>query len=270
VTPTPAALSVEVERVAAEYLRTRYSGPGNPMKTEMLVDGELLATKVSFAPGNAQMNGVHGLYRAELVRRVLDFYAQTQQPCWIDVTPATPPSVTDALCDAGFRPASVISALYAEPVPVPVPPRYDADIVEVAATGLDVFLDTINAGFGTPETMLAALRRNQSFWCDVTTWRLLLARIDGRPAAAAVLSIHDDTGYLAAAATLPEFRNRGLQSALIAARMAVARTHGCRRITGQAAAGSVSQCNQQRAGLGIVHTKTLWTNVHRTTDEAAP
>jgi GNAT superfamily N-acetyltransferase len=223
---------------------------------------------VSFAPRNAQMNGVHGLYRVDLVRRVLDFYAQTQQPCWIDVTPATPPLVTDALCDAGFRPASAISVLYAEPLPVPA--QYDADIVEVAPAGLDVFLDTINAGFGTPDAMLPALRRNQSFWCDVDTWRLLLARVDSRPAAAAVLSIHDDVGYRAAAATLPEFRNRGLQSSLIAARVAVARTHGFRRITGQAAAGSVSQCNQQRAGLGIVHTKTLWTNAHRSTYEAAP
>ena len=267
-TPTPAEMSATIERIAAEYLAARYSGPGNPMGTEMLIDGDLLATKVAFAPGNSQMNGVHGLYRADLLPRVLDFYAATQQPCWVDVTPATPVSVTDALCRAGFRPTSYVSALCAEPLPVQ--PARDGDIVEVTPADLHVFLDTINEGFGMPPSMLAALRQNQAFWCDVPAWRLILARVDGRPAAAAVLSIHDDTGYLAAAATLPAFRNRGLQTSLIAARIAAARERGCRRITGQAAAGSVSQCNQQRAGLCIVHTKVIWSNAKRTTNEAAP
>lgn len=256
-----AAMSTTVERIAAEYLAARYSGPGNPMGTDKLIDGDLLATKVSFAPGNSQMNGVHGLYRADLLPCVLDFYEATRQPCWVDVTPSTPAAVTDALCEAGFRPESYVSALCAEPLPSQPAPA--ADLVEVTSSNLDAFLDTINEGFGVPPAMLAALRRNQSFWCDVAAWRLFLARVDGRPAAAAVLSLHDDTGYLAAAATLPAFRNRGLQTSLIAARIDAAHTLGCRRITGQAVAGSVSQCNQQRAGLAIVHTKCIWTNQHR-------
>jgi ribosomal protein S18 acetylase RimI-like enzyme len=160
---------------------------------------------------------------------------------------------------------SYVATLFASPLPAAR--EIGADVVGVDRAGLDAFLDTMNVGFGTPASMLVALRTNQSFWADVVTWRLFLARIDGRPAAAAVLSVHGDVGYLAAAATLPEFRNRGLQTALIAVRIAAARSAGCRAITGQAAAGSVSQCNQQRAELGIVHTKTIWSN-HRSPTEA--
>jgi GNAT superfamily N-acetyltransferase len=261
VTPTPAATSLAVERVAAEYVLTRYSGPGNPMQTETLIEGELVATKVSYARDNSQMNAVHGLNRAEALPRVLEFYAATSQPCWVDVTPATPTAVTDALCHAGFRPVNYVAALLADPIPEPLAPAEDVDVdAAIAREDLDVFLDTINAGFGVPSSMLATLRRNQSFWWDVQSWHLFHARIGGRSAAAAVLSIHGDTGYLAAAATLPEFRSRGAHTTLIAARIAAARALGCARISGQAASGSASQCNQQRAGLGIVHTKTIWTN----------
>ena len=71
--------------------------------------------------------------------------------------------------------------------------------------------------------MLANLRRNQSFWCDVPDWHLFLARVDGAPAGAAVLSIHGDIGYLAAGSVLPAFRGRGVHAALIAARLERAR-----------------------------------------------
>ncbi len=72
----------------------------------------------------------------------------------------------------------------------------------------------MNMGFDQNPAMLANLRRNQSFWCDVADWHLFLARVDGEPAGAAVLSVHDDIGYLAAGSVLPAFRARGVHAAL--------------------------------------------------------
>jgi hypothetical protein len=256
--PATFTLGRELERVAAEYTEQRYSGPGNPLAAELLRDGTLFATKIPFARDNPLMNGVHGLEDPAELPRVLEFYATTGQPCWIDVPPYAGTALTDALCRAGFRPASHSSVMYAAPIPDLAP--HSADITLIGAGELDAFLDTMNAGFGVPEAMLPALRRNQSFWPHVATWHLRVARIDGVPAAAAVLSRHGRIGYLAAASTLPRFRNRGLHAALLAARLVLARRHGCELITGQAAAGSVSQCNQQRTGLTIAHTKTVWTN----------
>ena len=82
----------------------------------------------------------------------------------------------------------------------------EVDVREVGRGELDVFLDTMNVGFDQHAAMLANLRRNQSFWCDVPDWHLFLARVDGAPAGAAVLSIHGDIGYLAAGSVLPQFR----------------------------------------------------------------
>ena len=99
--PTATAdLARRLERVAADYLVTRYSGPGNPMGTQFLRDSDLIATKVPYVPHNRFMNGVHGLEHAGQLPAVLSFYGATGQPCWIDVLPDASTALTNALIDA--------------------------------------------------------------------------------------------------------------------------------------------------------------------------
>lgn len=257
---TTPELSRRIEAAASEYLLQRYSGPGNPMGTQVLKRGAMFATKVPFLPQNGLMNSVHGLDDPALLSDVLAFYAATEQPCWVTVPPYLPIAVTDALSSAGFRVESYSAAMVAEPVPDPT--GSTVDVSEIGREDLDAFLDTMNLGFDQNPAMLANLRRNQSFWCDVADWHLFLARVDGAPAGAAVLSIHGDIGYLAAGSVLPAFRGRGLHAALIATRVQQARTRQCRIVCGNAAWGSQSQRNQQRAGLAIAYVKSIWTNQH--------
>ena len=255
---TTPELSRRIEHAASAYLLQRYSGPGNPMGTEVLKRGAMFATKVPFLRQNGLMNSVHGLGDPALLPEVLAFYAATEQACWVTVPPYLPIAVTDALSEAGFRVESYSAAMVAEPVPEPE--RGAVDVIEAGRADRDVFLDTMNLGFDQNPAMLANLRRNQSFWCDVADWHLFLARVDGAPAGAAVLSIHDDIGYLAAGSVLPAFRGRGVHAALIAARLRRANTRQCRIVCGNAAWGSQSQRNQQRAGLAIAYVKSVWTN----------
>ena len=250
------ALGQRLEQIAAEYYRDRYSGPGNPMGASILQEPPLLATRVPFVPDNDQMNGAHGVFDVEQFNRARAFY--DEQFFWVDVTPSTSPALLALLGREGFRPERFSSVLYTSPIPTPVEHAIDIAIVE--REELATFLDTINSGFGVPDEVLPILRTNQSFWCDAPNWRLLLARVDGQPAGAAVLSVHAETAYLAAAATLPKFRGEGIHTALISERLKLAIEAGCTAVTGQAEAGSTSQGNQQRAGLGIVHTKCIWTN----------
>lgn len=255
---TTAELSRHTERAAAQYLLQRYTGPGNPMGTQVLRIGDTFATKVPFLKQNALMNTAHHLEDPALLPEVVAFYAATEQPCWVTVLPYTPVAVTDALRQSGFRVESYSSMMVASSVPQP--PSGDTEVEELGRDRLDVFLDTLNLGFDAAPATLANLRRNQRFWCDMPSWHLFLARIDGVPAGAAVLSIHDDVGYLAAGSVLPAFRGRGLQTALIAARLQRAAARRCSIVCGGAAWGSQSQRNQQRAGLAIAHVKTIWTN----------
>lgn len=257
-TATTSELSRQIELAASDYLVQRYSGPGNPIGTQLLRIGDMVATKVPFLKQNELMNSVHHLEDPALLPEVLAFYAATEQTCWVPVAPYASLAVTDALLAGGFRVERYAATLVAEPARVP--PTSSDTVAEIDRAELDVFLDTLNVGFDSPAAMLDSLRRNQSFWCDVSNWYLYLARVDGAPAGAAVLSIHGDIGYLAAGSVLAQFRGRGLHAALIAARLDRCRERRCRLVTVGAAWGSQSQRNLQRAGFAMAHVKSIWTN----------
>lgn len=85
-----------------------------------------------------------------------------------------------------------------------------------------------------------------------------LAYYEGTPAAAALLSLHEGIAMFAGAATLPAFRRKGLQAALLQARMQYAQTHDCDLAMMVAEAGSGSQRNAQRQGFAIAYTRLKW------------
>lgn len=80
----------------------------------------------------------------------------------------------------------------------------------------------------------------------------LLADCGGTPAAVASLIVRDGRGLLGGAATLPEFRGRGLQTALLRHRLWLAHTMGCDIASCTAAAGGTSARNVERVGFRLV------------------
>jgi len=85
-----------------------------------------------------------------------------------------------------------------------------------------------------------------------------LAEYDGQPGAAGVLCLHDGVALFGGAATVPEFRRRGLQAALLDARMRYAFGHGCDLAMMVAEVGSDSQRNAERRGFRIAYTRIKW------------
>ncbi|HTB10777.1 MAG TPA: GNAT family N-acetyltransferase [Bryobacteraceae bacterium] len=85
-----------------------------------------------------------------------------------------------------------------------------------------------------------------------------LAELEGQPAAAGALWIHDGVALFSGASTVPEMRHRGLQSALLEERMRYASDHGCDLAMMVAEAGGESQRNAERKGFRIAYTRTKW------------
>jgi len=85
-----------------------------------------------------------------------------------------------------------------------------------------------------------------------------LAEIGGLPGAAGALILHKGVALLGGAATVPEFRRRGLQSALLQERMRFAAEHGCDLAMMVAEAGSNSQRNAERKGFRVAYTRLKW------------
>ncbi len=89
-----------------------------------------------------------------------------------------------------------------------------------------------------------------------------LADLDGQPGAAGVLFIHEGVALFGGAATVPEMRRRGLQAALLEARMRYAFDHGCDLAMMVAEAGSNSQRNAERSGFRVAYTRVKWRLTH--------
>ncbi|WP_309570401.1 GNAT family N-acetyltransferase [Deinococcus sp.] len=81
--------------------------------------------------------------------------------------------------------------------------------------------------------------------------RRFVATVDGTPAGSGALGIKDDVGALYGMSTVPQARNRGVQAALIAARLHAASTAGATLATVFTTPGTGSERNITRAGFTL-------------------
>lgn len=118
------------------------------------------------------------------------------------------------------------------------------------------YLDTLLGGYGvSPDAR--DLRRVFAIEHGTAGLRRYLVTVDGEPAAAAGLFTPDGASILAGAATLPRFRGRGGQTALITRRVADAGAESDLVVV-TAALGSPSHANLTRLGFQLTHTRTTW------------
>jgi GNAT superfamily N-acetyltransferase len=133
------------------------------------------------------------------------------------------------------------------------------DIREVSTLPeMDAHIDIQLGVYGVPPEIIDRLRPLRRTWLGSVGRRFYLGYVDGRPAAEAALYWRDDVAYLESAGTLPEYRRRGLQSALIQRRIADATALGCRVIFGGADFENPSRVNQMACGLGVAYTTAIW------------
>ena len=83
-----------------------------------------------------------------------------------------------------------------------------------------------------------------------------VAEVGRTMAGGAMVGIFGGVATLGGAGTLPEYRNRGVQSALIDARLAFAVENGCDLAMVATQPGSGSQRNVERQGFRVVYTRT--------------
>ena len=176
------------------------------------------------------------------------------------------PCIGALLTDRGYRLTSFENvlgrALDGEIEPVS-PPR-----VEVRRSGEDEFdawLDAVADGFAHPDTQ--GVPAHEDFPRDVLARAerdfaaagvvRYLALHGTVPAGGASLRIADGVAQLAGSATAPAHRRRGIQSALLAARLTDAVAAGCDIAVVTAQPGSKSQQNVQRRGFHLLYTRAV-------------
>ena len=157
----------------------------------------------------------------------------------------------------GFRNVYVRTTSDPRPVAAPVGPAADIAVAAVDGVAFDAWSAVLLDGFGYDD---GPARRRVARWnrmlsaCPQAT--LLLATLDGEPVGASNLLVHGTVASLGGTTTLPEHRRRGVQRALLTARLAVARAAGCTLAVVTADAGSTSARNIERHGFRLAYTNT--------------
>jgi GNAT superfamily N-acetyltransferase len=100
--------------------------------------------------------------------------------------------------------------------------------------------------------------------------RRYLARLDGTPAGGGSMHLIDGIAQLTGAGTAPASRRRGIQSALLSARLADATAAGCDVAVITVQPGSKSQQNAQRRGFGLLYTRAVLESRRRAAADGEP
>lgn len=187
------------------------------------------------------------------------FQARGAEPMH-EVSPLADPALLPLLVARGYRPVELTTILCADPADIAAPGARSREVaVRPIAPGEEArWADTAARGWGETPELADFMRGFGLVTAHARDAVPFIAEIGGEAAAAGMLAIHDGVALLAGASTVPAFRRRGAQAALLAARLAHARAAGCDLAMMGAAPGSTSQCNAERQGFRVAYTRIKW------------
>jgi len=177
------------------------------------------------------------------------------------------PAVTALLTSRGYRLVGFENVLARRLDRDEVSPPTVVEVSPIGASESAAWSETLATGFQHPDVFdgpashesfdRASLQRTYDLFGTVPGVARALARLDGAVAGGASLYVRDGIALLCGAATLPQFRRRGVQSALLHARLDAARRAGCDLAVVTTQPGSKSQENVQRLGFDLIYARAI-------------
>jgi hypothetical protein len=261
--PPPVRVLEAIERDA--WLDLFASAPaawaaGAGLRHERLGAADLLVLK---AAPIGQFNRLVGLgVEAPASEAVLDaalagFAAAGIEGFFVQLSPgAQPAALPDWLAARGLAPyRRAWAKFWRDAAPPPAIPTALA-IAEVGPDRAADFALAACEGFGMP----AAMRPWTAALVGRPGWRAYVAYDGATPAGAGALYCRGGAAWLGVAATIPAYRRRGVQGALMSRRIADAVAAGCRDIvteTGEAVPGEPNSSfdNMLRNGFRVVYSR---------------
>lgn len=220
-----------------------------------------LCTAAEQVARSAMFNRVLGLGLAapatdEALDEVAAFFSRHRVAYAVTLAPgAEPPDLAQRLERRGFARGHAWTK-FERPLEPVAAGATELRVEEVGADGAGAFADVFERAYGTPPVARAMIERAAS----LAGWHCFVAFAGGTPAATGALCVAGDVGWLGMAGTLPEFRGRGAQSAILAARIDAARAAGCTTVVTETGApvdgrAGPSYRNIVRAGFEPVYRR---------------
>jgi ribosomal protein S18 acetylase RimI-like enzyme len=265
-----AALARRIERAEAQLIAEASEAARRRAGTAGFVI-PVAGGVASFAEAGSPFNKVAGLGfggvpEASCLDEIERAFAARDAPVQIELAHLADPAIVALLAERGYRLASFENvlghALTGESWPI-MPPG-----IQVRPSGQEesgTWLDVVAEGTAHPDEqgvpwheefpreIVIAAERDMA---EAGVARYAALR-DGTIAGGATMRMADGVAQLTGAATAPEHRRRGAQSALLATRLADAAAAGCDVAVITVQPGSKSQQNAQRQGFDLLYARAV-------------
>jgi GNAT superfamily N-acetyltransferase len=198
---------------------------------------------------------------AELVASITDFYRGNGNPIAVlNLAPSVLPADWDQICAKEGITAGSTWVKLARPAGPVATPETALRVAEIEVSDAESWATVLTRGFGMPEDMLVPMSKGV---VGQPGWTAYGAYEGDQLVAAAALLISGEVAEFCGAATLPEHRGKGAQSALLAARAQKAVAEGVKWFsaeTGKPDEGEKNSSlnNMTRAGFEIQYDRRNW------------
>lgn len=225
---------------------------------EQICGGHMIFAGLGSPIGRATGVGLDRPFTLDDLNRVEQFYREHKAPAQVDLCPLHDAAIFEMFKERGYRIAELNNVLYrkleAEEIFPPSPAG--CEIRRSRPEEADASGAIVESAFfpdGAPE----AFRGLIAPFYQMERALAFVASVKGRLVACGTgLVIPEHRVFaLCGAGTLAEFRGRGLQTALLRARMAAAVDAGCEYAVVVTQGGSASQRNAERLGFRVAYSK---------------
>ncbi len=194
---------------------------------------------------------------AQTLDAIERFFFTRGAPVQHEVSPFAGVATLDLLCARGYRPMEISNVL-CQPV-TPLPPSNSESVRVIGPEDAELWTEVSARGWTHDHPEYESFMREVGALLTAREGSVcFLAEIDGEASAAGALLLYEGVALFAGATTIPEKRRRGLQRALLEARMRYAHEHGCDLAMMVAEPGSESHRNAQRQGFQVAYSRIKW------------
>lgn len=234
--------------------------PGNPFGAQARYWGSALATifDAEIVRGKNRVMGLEAEGLGDL-DEMLDLFRENGTNCSISVYEEEfADRFRSLLAAKDVHQTGINCILYGRPVEAQAISAAAVSTREMLTDEQDLFMELFRVGNDIGEQVWERLKTFESAENTEKDYRLFVAEVGDVAAAVGSLCTYDNIGGLAAASTLPTFRGKGCQTALIHRRIDEAARSGCDLVVSHASRFSTSHNNLERAGLRLACFGSTW------------
>ncbi len=237
---------------AAKKLR-----PDLPVASEEIAGGLAVFTGTDSPLSQAIGVGLSGPVSEPELQRLEAFFLDRGAPVMLELCPFLDASLLRLLSERPYRLAEFTNVLISDVSQATVSSDRSTVSVRAAAPDESRYFTTVVAhGYSEGEPVEESLLDVTEGFFHMPDSCSFIAFVDGEPAGGGTAVVQDGLGSLFGDSTLPKFRGRGVQKALIAARLRWLASRNCKLLSVITHPGTASQRNYERSGFRAIYTRT--------------